>query len=79
MGNIPLWYAIREIILGLCHIFYKILGTPHSHPKQGVVSIQVELGRHLGKECLLCDDECEIVCHVLREFLVYSSLRNDCH
>ena len=45
--------------------------------KQVVVSIQVEIGRYLGKECLLCDEECESVCHVLREFLVYSSLRND--
>ena len=40
-----------------------------------------ELGRHRGregmKECLLCDDECESVSHVLWECPAYSSLRSN--
>ena len=40
-----------------------------------------ELSRHRGrkgrKECLLCDDECESVSHVLWDCPVYSTLRND--
>ena len=36
------------------------------------------LGRREGmKECLLCDDECESVSHVLWECPAYSSLRSN--
>ena len=34
-------------------------------------------GRERGKECLLCDDECESVIHVLWDCRVYNTLRND--
>ena len=41
-----------------------------------------ELGRHREregrKECLLCDDECESVSHVLWDCPVYNALGNDC-
>ena len=44
--------------------------------RSGTHGLNEELGRHKGregrKECLLCDDECESVSHVLWDFLVYS-------
>ena len=43
--------------------------------------VNEELGRHRGregrKECLLCDDECESVSHVLWDCPVCNTLRND--
>ena len=40
--------------------------------RSGTHGLNEELGRHRGregiKECLLCDDECEGVSHVLWEF-----------
>ena len=34
-------------------------------------------GRERRKECLLCDNECESISHVLWDCPVYSTLRND--
>ena len=34
-------------------------------------------GREERKECLLCDDECESISHVLWDFPVYSTVRYD--
>ena len=49
--------------------------------RSGTHSLNEELGRHRGregrKECLLCDDECESVSHVLWDCPVYNTLRND--
>ena len=49
--------------------------------RSGTHGLNEELGRHRGregkKECLLCDDECESVSHVLWDCLVYNTLRND--
>ena len=48
--------------------------------RSGTHSLNEELGRHRGregrKECLLCDDECESVSHVLWDCPVYNTLRN---
>ena len=47
----------------------------------GTHGLNEELGRHRRregrKECLLCDDECESVSHVLWDCPVYNTLRND--
>ena len=44
-------------------------------------TVNEEQGRHSGregmKECLLCDDECKSVSHVLWECPAYSSLRRN--
>ena len=49
--------------------------------RSGTHGLNEELGRHRGregrKECLLCDDECESVSHVLWDCPVYNTLRND--
>ena len=49
--------------------------------RSGTHGLNEELGRHRGregrKECLLCDDECESVSHVLWDCPVYNILRND--
>ena len=49
--------------------------------RSGTHGLNEDLGRHRGregrKECLLCDDECESVSHVLWDCLVYNTLRND--
>ena len=49
--------------------------------RSGTHGLNGELGRHRGrqgrKECLLCDDECESVSHVLWDCPVYNTLRND--
>ena len=49
--------------------------------RSGTHGLNEELGRHRGregmKECLLCDNECESVSHVLWECPAYSSLRDD--
>ena len=49
--------------------------------RSGTHWIYEALGRHRGregmKECLLCDDECESVSHVLWECPAYSSLRSN--
>ena len=49
--------------------------------RSGTYGLNEELGRHRGregrKECLLCDDECESVSHVLWDCPVYDTLRND--
>ena len=49
--------------------------------RSGTHGLNEELDRHRGregrKECLLCDDECESVSHVLWDCLVYNTLRND--
>ena len=49
--------------------------------RSGTHGLNEELGRHRGregrKECLLCDDECESISHVLWDCPVYSTLRND--
>ena len=46
--------------------------------RSGTHGLNEKLGRHRGregrKECLLCDDECESVSHVLRDFPVYNTL-----
>ena len=49
--------------------------------RSGTHGLNEELGRHRGregrKECLLCDDECESISHVLWDCPVYNTLRND--
>ena len=49
--------------------------------RSGTHGLNEELGRHRGregrKECLLCDDECKSVSHVLWDCPVYNTLRND--
>ena len=49
--------------------------------RSGTHRLNEELGRHRGrerrKECLLCDDECESISHVLWDCSVYSTLRNN--
>ena len=49
--------------------------------RSGTHGLNEELGRHRGREgreeCLLCDDECESVSHVLWDCPVYNTLRND--
>ena len=49
--------------------------------RPGTHGLNEELGRHRGregmKECLLCDDECESVSHVLWECPANSSLRDN--
>ena len=49
--------------------------------RSGTHGLNEELGRHRGregmKECLLCDNECESVSHVLWECPAYSSLRDN--
>ena len=50
--------------------------------RSGTHGLNKELGRHRGregrkKECLLWDDECESVSHVLWDCAVYNTLRND--
>ena len=48
--------------------------------RSGTHGLNEELGRHRGregrKECLLCDDECESVSHILWDCPVYNTLRN---
>ena len=41
--------------------FYLSLGRVYTH------GLNEELGRHRGRECSLCGDECENVSHVLWE------------
>ena len=47
----------------------------------GIHGLNEELGRHRGREgrneCLLCDDECESVSHVLWDCPVYNTVRNE--
>ena len=49
--------------------------------RSGTHGLNEGLGRHRGregrKECLLCDDECESVSHVLWDRPVYNTLRNN--
>ena len=49
--------------------------------RSGTHGLNEELGRRRGREgrreCLLCDDECESVSHVLWDCPVYNTLRND--
>ena len=49
--------------------------------RSGTHGLKEELGRHREregmKECLLCDNECESVSHVLWECPAYSSLRDN--
>ena len=49
--------------------------------RPGTHGFDEELGRHRGregrKECLLCDDGCESISHVLWDYPVYNTLRND--
>ena len=49
--------------------------------RSGTHGLNEELGQHRGregmKECLLCDNECESVSHVLWECPAYSSLRDN--
>ena len=49
--------------------------------RSGTHGLNKELGRHrrkeVRKECLLCDDECDSVSHVLWNCPVYNTLRND--
>ena len=49
--------------------------------RSGTHGLNEELGRHRGREgksqCMLCDDECENVSHVLWDCPVYINIRTD--
>ena len=49
--------------------------------RSGTHGLNEELGRHRGREgksqCVLCDDECESVAHVLWDCPAYTSIRNN--
>ena len=77
--HILLNYVQRRMLLVVAvkrgDIKFPVLSKSATH------GLNEKLGRHRGregiKECLLCDDECESVSHVLWECPAYSSLRSN--
>ena len=67
----------KAYLHGTCDAGFRLMFKFRS----GTHGLNEDLGRQRGregrKECLLCDDECESVSHVLWDCLVYNTLRND--